>query len=87
MKYKILSLGIVSLVTVMMMAVYLFGLHHGRTGEGLTITNEAIAATDLPCKFRPLTWTRYLSGIYMVTISETLEPCLWRAGLLAVFLR
>jgi ribonuclease Z len=31
------------LVAIAMVAVYLFGLHHGRTGEGLTIAKEAIA--------------------------------------------
>jgi ribonuclease Z len=34
----------VSLIAVTTMAVYLFGLHHGRTGEGLAIVNEAVAA-------------------------------------------
>ena len=34
----------VLLIAVLMVAVYLFGLHHGHTGKGLTITKEAIAA-------------------------------------------
>jgi hypothetical protein len=32
------------LVSIMMYAVYLFGLHNGRIGEGLTITKEAVAS-------------------------------------------
>ena len=32
------------LIVVTMVAVYLFGQHNGRTGEGLTITTEAVAA-------------------------------------------
>jgi ribonuclease Z len=38
----------VLLITVTMVAVYLFGMHHGRTGEGLTITKEAVAADKKP---------------------------------------
>jgi len=37
-------MGSLSLIAVTTMAVYLFGLHHGRTGEGLAIVNEAVAA-------------------------------------------
>ena len=33
-----------SLIAVTTMAVYMFGLNHGRTGEGLTIVKEAVAA-------------------------------------------
>jgi ribonuclease Z len=36
------------LVAVIMIAVYLFGLQHGRTGEELTITKEAVAADKKP---------------------------------------
>ena len=42
---KSLLTGSGILVAAAIVSVYLLGLHHGRTGEGLTITNEAIAAT------------------------------------------
>jgi len=40
------SLMVVSgfLIAITMVAIYMFGLHHGRTGKGLNITKEAIAA-------------------------------------------
>ena len=41
---KSLLIGSGILVAAAFVSVYLFGLHHGRTGEGLTITKEAIAA-------------------------------------------
>jgi len=44
MSKKALVSSSVLLIAVTMVAVYLFGLHHGRTGEGITITKEAIAA-------------------------------------------
>jgi len=44
MKKKRLTMVSVSLIAVTTMAVYLFGLHHGRTGEGLAIVKEAVAA-------------------------------------------
>jgi len=42
-KKALLSSGFL-LIAVTMVAVYLFGLQHGSTGKGLTITNKAIAA-------------------------------------------
>ena len=41
---KSLLIGSGILVAAAFVSVYLFGLYHGRTGEGLTITKEAIAA-------------------------------------------
>ena len=41
---KSLLIGSGILVAAAFVSVYLFGLHHGRTGEGLTITKEALAA-------------------------------------------
>ena len=48
MKQKKLTRGIVPLVAIMMMAVYLFEVHYGRIGEGLVLTNEAVAADQKP---------------------------------------
>jgi len=48
MKRDKLTLSIFSLITVAMVAGYLFGFHHGRTGEELTITKEAVAAQTEP---------------------------------------
>ena len=42
-KRLLLSVGGI-LIAAAMVAVYMFGLHHGRTGKGLLITKEAIAA-------------------------------------------
>ena len=44
MTKKTVMVASVLLVSIMMYAVYLFGLHNGRTGEGLSITNEAVAS-------------------------------------------
>jgi len=44
MTKKTVMVATVISVSVMMYAVYLFGLHNGRTGEGLSITNEAVAS-------------------------------------------
>ena len=41
---KSLLIGSGILVTAAFVSVYLFGLHHGRNSEGLSITKEAIAA-------------------------------------------
>ena len=43
---KSLFTGIGILVAAAIISVYLLGLHHGRTGEGLTIIKEAAAAAD-----------------------------------------
>ncbi len=48
MRQKKLTLGIVPLVAFMMMAVYLFEVHYERIGEGLVLTNEAVAADQKP---------------------------------------
>ena len=50
MAKKVLVVSNVLLISGMMVAVYLFGLHHGRSSEGLTITNEAIAAQESTTK-------------------------------------
>jgi hypothetical protein len=47
MTKKALVTSSVLLIAVTMVAVYLFGLHHGRTGEGLAITNEVMAAQTM----------------------------------------
>ncbi len=44
MKQKRLTLGIVSLITLVMVAVYLFGVPHGHISEGLVVVKEAVAA-------------------------------------------
>ena len=44
MKQKRLMVVRVFLIAAMTMAVYLFGLHHGRTGEELVVIKEADAA-------------------------------------------
>ena len=50
-KKALLSTSVL-LIAVSMVAVYLFGLHHGSTGEGLAITKEAYAAG--PAKSSPV---------------------------------
>jgi len=45
---KVLLSSSVLLIAVIMVAVYLFGMHHGRTGEGFTITKDAVAAVKKP---------------------------------------
>jgi ribonuclease Z len=44
MKRKSLTAASVALITALVMAGYLFGLHHERTGEGPSVVKEAIAA-------------------------------------------
>ncbi len=44
MKRRSLTAASVALMTALVMAGYLFGLHHGRTGEGPSVVKEAIAA-------------------------------------------
>ncbi len=44
MKRKKLIMTSCSLIAVMMFVVYLFGVNHGRTGEGLVVVKEAVAA-------------------------------------------
>ncbi len=44
MAKKVFVPTIVLLIVAAMAVVYMFGLLHGRTGEGLTIAREAIAA-------------------------------------------
>ncbi len=48
MKQKGLMVGFVSLIAAIMIAVYLFGFHHGRAGEGLVVIKEAVAAENRP---------------------------------------
>ncbi len=43
---KSLFVSGVLLIATMMVAVYLFGVHHGYTGEGLAIAKEAVAAEE-----------------------------------------
>ena len=43
MKKSVLSIGGI-LIAAAVVFFYLIGLYHGRSGEGLTITKEAIAA-------------------------------------------
>ena len=43
---KSLLIGSGLLVAATIVSVYLLGLYHGRTGEGLTVTKEAVAAAD-----------------------------------------
>jgi len=50
MKHKSLMIIGVSIVTVMMMTVYLFGVHYGRTGEFLAVIKNADAADSSPVK-------------------------------------
>ena len=40
----------VSAVTSILVAVYMFGVHHGRTGEILTVFDSANAADSSPVK-------------------------------------
>ena len=44
MAKKVFVPTIVLLIVAAMAAVYVFGLHHGRTGEGLAFGKEAVAA-------------------------------------------
>ncbi len=44
MKQKSSAVISVSLIAAMTMAVYLFGVQHGRSGESLGVINEAVAA-------------------------------------------
>ena len=46
MKRKPLTPGSVMRIIAMTMAVYLFGFHHGQTGDGLTFVKEATAVED-----------------------------------------
>jgi hypothetical protein len=47
---KSLFVSGVLLIATMMVAVYLFGVHHGYTGGGLAVTKEAIAAQESSAK-------------------------------------
>lgn len=48
MTKKVLASSVL-LIALTMVAVYLFGMNHGRTGEGLTIIKEAVAAQEGKC--------------------------------------
>jgi len=61
----------VFLIVVTMAAVYLLGQHHGRTGEGLAIVNEAVAA-QTKSSFSPAGATKDLNVYYPGT--EDLAP-------------
>ena len=67
------SLLIVSglLVAATIVSVYLLGLYHGRTGEGLTITKEAVAAAD---KSPMISKTKARERDFYAPNSEDLKP-------------
>ena len=48
MNKKLFVFSGVLLIAVTMAAIYLIGLYHGRTGEGLSFTKEAVAAQTKP---------------------------------------
>ncbi len=48
MNKKLLVFSGVLLIAVTMVATYLIGLYHGRSGEGLSVTKEAVAAQTEP---------------------------------------
>ena len=68
-KYLLIGSGI--LMAVVLVAVYLVGLNHGRTGKELTITKEAVAAAETKPK---ISMTKARERDFYAPNSEDLGP-------------